>query len=73
MENTVNYKRVKEALENGIRIVDLSPFGQFLIQCLGYRFYSGDTEVFKFELFESGYTDVTMLLNGEYPFTVKKR
>ena len=74
MKNKINYDKITKALEKGVTIVELSNYGKFAIQCLGYNFHDEKGQlIYKYELFERGFNDIKKLLNGEYPIKVKKR
>jgi hypothetical protein len=72
--NKIDYQRIKDVMAQGCFLADLSTYGQFAIKCIGYEFKDEDNApVYKYQLWDKGYTDVDKLINGGYPVQVFKR
>jgi hypothetical protein len=65
--NDINDKEFSKLVKNA-RKQELSPFAKFCQNLKGYKFEDKKgNEVFKYELFNTGYTNYLKLIKGEYP------
>jgi len=66
-------QQIKQMLVEGVYPFELSDYARFTIETRGYKFKTlNGRDIYKWELFDAGYTNANLLIEGYYPIIVYK-
>ena len=67
----ISKEQIKEILIDNVELYELSDYARFTVETRGYKFKTlSGWPVYKWELYDAGYRNSHLLVNGYYPILV---